>query len=88
MWRLIGAKDRLIYFNELRGLSAMSEFWNSALESAGSHLSAGWFWLFPLLFAIHDAEEAAYVWMKGSLHNSISYITLNVPQTMVAILFE
>jgi hypothetical protein len=66
----------------------MSEFWNSTLESAGSHLSAGWFWLFPLLFAIHDAEEAAYVWMKGGLHNSISYTTLNVPQTLVAISFE
>ncbi len=66
----------------------MSELWTSALESAGSHLGAGWFWLFPLLFAIHDAEEAAYVWMKGSLHNSISYTTLNVPQTLVAILFE
>ena len=66
----------------------MSEFWTSALEPAGSHLSAGWFWLFPLLFAIHDAEEAAYVWMEGSLHNSISYTTLNVPQTLVAIGFE
>ena len=66
----------------------MSEFWTSALEPAGSQLGAGWFWLFPLLFAIHAAEEAAYVWTKGSLRNSISYITLNVPQTMVAILFE
>src|SRR5271165_7012590 len=66
----------------------MSEFWTSALQSAGSHLSAGWFWLFPLLFLIHDAEEAAYVWMKGSLHNSISYTTLNVTQTLVAISFE
>jgi len=66
----------------------MSGLWTSAFESAGSHLSAGWFWLFPLLFAIHDAEEAAYVWTKGSLRNSISYITLNVPQTMAAILFE
>jgi hypothetical protein len=66
----------------------MPEFWTSALENSGSHLSAGWFWLFPLLFAIHDTEEAAYVWMKGSLHNSISYTTLNVPQTLTAILFE
>ncbi|MGD1037594.1 MAG: HXXEE domain-containing protein [Roseiarcus sp.] len=66
----------------------MSEFWTNALETPGSHLSAGWFWLFPLLFAIHDAEEATYVWMKGSLHNSISYTTLNVPQTLVAISFE
>jgi len=66
----------------------MSGLWTSALESAGSHLSAGWFWLFPLLFAIHDAEEAAYVWKEGSLHNSISYTTLNVTQTLVAISFE
>ena len=56
----------------------MSGLWTSALNSAGSHLSAGWFWLFPLLFAIHDAEEASYVWKEGSLHNSISYTTLNV----------
>ena len=48
----------------------MSEFWTYALESAGSHLGAGWFWLFPLVFAIHDAEEATSVWIKGSLHNS------------------
>jgi hypothetical protein len=66
----------------------MSEFWTNALETPVSHLSAGWFWLFPLLFAIHDAEEATFVWMKGSLHNSISYTTLNVPQTLVAISFE
>jgi hypothetical protein len=66
----------------------MSELWTSAFESAGSQLSAGWFWLFPLLFAIHDAEEAAYVWKEGSLHNSISYTTLNVTQTLVAISFE
>jgi hypothetical protein len=26
--------------------------------------------------------------MKGCLHNSISYMTLNVPQTLVAISFE
>ena len=71
-----------------RGLSPMSGLWTSAFESAGSHLSAGWFWLFPLLFAIHDAEEAAYVWKEGSLHNSISYTTLNVTQTLVAISFE
>ncbi len=66
----------------------MPEFWTTALDSTGSHLSAGWFWLFPLLFLIHDAEEAAYVWTKGSLHNSISYTTLNVTQTLVAISFE
>jgi hypothetical protein len=66
----------------------MSELWTSAFQSAGFHISAGWFWLFPLLFAIHDAEEATFVWMKGSLHNSISYTTLNVPQTFVAISFE
>ena len=66
----------------------MSELWTSAFESAGPHLGAGWFWLFPLLFAIHDGEEATFVWMKGSLHNSISYMTLNVPQTLVAISFE
>jgi hypothetical protein len=65
-----------------RGVSAISELWTSAFESAGSHLSAGWFWLFPLLFAIHHAEEATSVWMKGSLHNSISYTTLDVPQVM------
>ena len=41
-----------------------------------------------LLFAIHDAEAAAYVWKEGSLHNSISYRTLNVTQTLVAISFE
>ncbi|MGO9358607.1 MAG: HXXEE domain-containing protein [Xanthobacteraceae bacterium] len=66
----------------------MSEFWTSALESAGSHLGAGWFWLFPLVFAIHDAEEATSVWIKGSLHNSISYTTLNVTQMLMAISFE
>ena len=62
----------------------MSEFWTGALVSARSQFSAGWFWLFPLSFAIHDAEEAAYVWTKGSLRNCISYITLNVSQTMAA----
>jgi hypothetical protein len=36
----------------------MSELWTSAFESARSHLSAGWFWLFLLLFPIHDAEVA------------------------------
>jgi uncharacterized protein with HXXEE motif len=66
----------------------MLEYWTGALEPAGVHLGAGWFWLFPLLFAIHDAEEAAYVWKEGSLHNSISYTTLNVTQTLVAISFE
>jgi hypothetical protein len=66
----------------------MSEFRTNVLETPVSHLSAGWFWLFPLLFAIHDAEEATSVWMKGSLHNSISYTTLDVPQTLVAISFE
>jgi hypothetical protein len=39
------------------------------------------------LFAIYDAEEAAYVWMKRSLHNSISYTTL-IARTLVAISFE
>ena len=66
----------------------MSDFWTYALETPASHLNAGWFWLFPLLFAIHDAEEAAFVWMKGSFHNSISYSTLDVPQMLVAISFE
>jgi len=66
----------------------MSEFWTYALETPASHLNAGWFWLLPLLFAIHDAEEAAFVWMKGSFHNSISYSTLDVPQMLVAISFE
>jgi hypothetical protein len=66
----------------------MSEFWTNALETPVSHLGAGWFWLFPLLFAIHDAEEATFVWMKGSLHNSISYTTLDVPQMLMAISFE
>jgi hypothetical protein len=44
--------------------------------------------VFPLLFAIHDAEEATYVWTKRSLHSSISYTTLDVPQMLVAISFE
>ncbi len=66
----------------------MSEFWTSALESTGWRLSVGWFWLFPLVFLIHDAEEATFVWIKGSLHNSISYTTLDVPQTLAAISFE
>ena len=88
LWYLIGAKRRLINVNALRGLLSMSELWTSAFESAGPPLGAGWFWLFPLLFAIHDGEEATFVWMKGSLHNSISYTTLNVPQTLVAISFE
>ncbi|MGO9173894.1 MAG: HXXEE domain-containing protein [Rhodomicrobium sp.] len=66
----------------------MPELWTYALETPVSHLSAGWFWLFPLLFAIHDAEEATFVWMKGSLHNSISYTTLDVPQMLMAISFE
>ncbi len=26
----------------------MSQLWTYALGSAGSHLGAGWFWLFPL----------------------------------------
>jgi hypothetical protein len=52
------------------------------------HLSAGWFRLFPLLFAIHDAEEATFVWMMGGLHNSISYTTLDVPRMLMAISFE
>ena len=46
------------------------------------------FGFFQLLFAIHDAEEATFVWMKGSLHNSISYTTLDVPQMLMAISFE
>ena len=66
----------------------MSEFWTNALETPASHLGAGWFWLFPLVFLIHDAEEATFVWIKGSLHNSISYRTSDVPQTLVAISFE
>ena len=66
----------------------MLEFWTYALETPVSHLSAGWFWLFPLLFAIHDAEEAVFVWMKGSLNNSISYTPLDVPQMLMAISFE
>jgi hypothetical protein len=66
----------------------MSQLWASAFQSAGLHLSAGWFWLFPLLFLIHDGEEATYVWMKGSPHNSISSTTLNLPQMLVAISFE
>jgi hypothetical protein len=66
----------------------MSAIWTSLFESAPSHLSAGWFWLFPLLFLLHDSEEAYFVWMKGSLHNSISYVTLDVPQTLTAIGFE
>ncbi len=66
----------------------MSQLWTYALGSAGSHLGAGWFWLFPLLFTIHDAEEATSVWIKGSLHNSISYTPLNVLQMLVAISFE
>jgi hypothetical protein len=40
------------------------------------------------LFTIHDAEEATSVWIKGSLHNSISYTPLNVLQMLVAISFE
>ena len=66
----------------------MSEFWTNALEASGGRLGAGWFWLFPLVFLIHDAEEANFVWNKGSLHNSISHTTLDVPQTLVAISFE
>jgi len=50
----------------------MSQLWTYALGSAGSNLGAGWFWLFPLLFMMHDAEEGTAVWIKGSLHNSIS----------------
>ena len=65
----------------------MSEFWTYALETPASHLNAGWFWLFPLL-SIHDAEEATFVWMNGSLHNSISYTTLDVPQMLITISFE
>jgi len=66
----------------------MSEFLTFALDAPGPRLSAGWFWLFPLVFLIHDAEEATFVWIKGSLHNSISYRTLDLPQTLVAISFE
>ena len=65
-----------------------SQFWLSTPKSSGLHLNAGWFWLFPLLFLMHDAEEATFVWIKGSLHNSISYITLDFPETLVAISFE
>jgi len=66
----------------------MWSFWTYALESPNSHLSAGWFWLFPLLFLIHDAEEATSVWITGSLHNSLSCKPLNVLQMLVAISFE
>ena len=66
----------------------MSELWTHALEAPVGRLGARWFWLFPLVFLIHDAEEATFVWIKGSLHNSISYRTLDVPQTLVAISFE
>ena len=29
-----------------------------------SDLNPLWFWLFPLMFAVHDLEEAAFVWLK------------------------
>jgi len=66
----------------------MSQLWTYALGSAGSNLGAGWFWLFPLLFMMHDAEEGTAVWIKGSLHNSISDKPLNVLQMLAAISFE
>jgi hypothetical protein len=66
----------------------MSELWANALASTGSNLGARWFWLFPLLFIIHDTEEAISVWITGSSHNSISYKPLNVLQMLVAIAFE
>ena len=66
----------------------MSQLSTYALGSAGSHLGAGCFWRFPLLFTIHDAEEATSVWIKGSLHNSIFYTPLNLLQMLVAISFE
>jgi hypothetical protein len=66
----------------------MLRLWTYAVVPAEHHLASGWFWLFPLLFAIHDAEEATAVWIVGSLHNSISYKPLNVLQMLVAISLE
>ena len=43
---------------------------------------------FPAFVRHPRRREAAYVWKEGSLHNSISYTTLNVTQTFVAISFE
>ena len=79
---IAGSRDRL------RELLIMLQLWTYAIVQVENTLASGWFWLFPLLFAVHDAEEAAAVWIVGSLHNSISYKPLDVLQTLVAISLE